>query len=308
MKKKEEDIQCTGAYSELATVLGLHFTKGRFFTQDEVKRNQLVVVIDQATVKTIFGSPDQDVLGEHLYISGKEYTIVGIIENPATAGANNMLTAYVPYTTCLQNLDTWSSVDQAYGLAYEGLDMQQVANQTKSWLAAHFKVPEEDQEYSVFVLTMDSVIRELDAMVVTFRMLILAVASISLLVGGIGIMNMMLTNVTERIREIGLRKALGARRIDVTSQFLLEAVCLTLLGGIIGIAVGIGISYPLAEVAGNAISVVLSGQEFSRITPVIDFGTILVATGISVAIGVIFGYYPARRAAKLDPVESLRYQ
>ena len=308
VKKKKEDIQCIGAYAEFATVQNFRFAQGRFFTKKEVEDESLVAVITQDTVKSLFGNADKDVLGEHLYLDNKEYTIVGVLQSITTTGGDGMIMAYIPYTTCIKQLEVFSKVDQMYGLAYEGSNMKQVAAKTERWLAAQFNVPEEDKEMAIYVTTLDAVIGRLNAMMETFRILILAVASISLLVGGIGIMNMMLTNVTERIREIGLRKALGARRGDITRQFLLESVCLTFVGGIVGIIAGVGLSYPLANAAGNAIAQVLSGQEFAEITPVIDPLTVLAATGISIAIGIIFGYYPARRAAKLDPVESLRYQ
>ena len=152
---------------------------------------------------------------------------------------------------------------------------------------------------------MSSMIEELNSMMLAFQVLMTSVASISLVVGGIGIMNMMLTNVTERIREIGLRKALGAKARDITRQFLLESVCLTLVGGIIGIVLGYLGAFGLAGVAGGLLG--YEGEGIA-IVPYIDVQSMLLVAGICVAIGIVFGYYPARRAARLDPVESLHYQ
>ena len=150
----------------------------------------------------------------------------------------------------------------------------------------------------VYVYSMKSIADQLDATTMSFQVLMTAVASISLLVGGIGIMNMMLTNVTERIREIGLRKALGARRSDITQQFLLESVCLCLAGGVLGVVFG-----------ALALSGLASGlTEGMSVTPQVSLSAVALATGICVVIGVVFGYYPARHAARLDPVESLHFQ
>ena len=140
-----------------------------------------------------------------------------------------------------------------------------------------------------------------------FSLIMGAVASISLLVGGIGIMNMMLTNVTERIREIGIRRALGASRRDITAQFLAESSALCVTGGLLGVLIGYLLAWGLAMFAAG--SGVLSELGASgQITPSYSIATVLLAFAVSVGIGVIFGFYPARRAAKLDPVECLRYQ
>ena len=192
--------------------------------------------------------------------------------------------------------------------------MYAVAANTESYLHQHYNIPypEEGQtsfssdEGYVYVQTSQALIDQLDATTATFRMLALAVASISLLVGGIGIMNMMLTNVTERIREIGLRKALGARRGDITGQFLLESVTICIAGGVVGVGVGYGGAWLLASVAGASLSSMMGGS--GELVPVISPATVVIATGICVGIGVVFGWYPARRGAKMDPVEALRYQ
>ena len=149
--------------------------------------------------------------------------------------------------------------------------------------------------------SLDAVIKQMETMMMSFSLLMGSVASISLFVGGIGIMNMMLTNVTERIREIGLRKSLGARRRDITKQFLLEAVMLCVAGGVFGIVFGFLAAWGLGQVIGAV-------QPGMSVTPVLAPEVVAGAVGVCVLIGVVFGSYPARRAAKLDPVESLRYQ
>ena len=156
---------------------------------------------------------------------------------------------------------------------------------------------------------MKSMIDQMNQFMGSFQLIISSVAGISLLVGGIGIMNMMLTNVTERIREIGVRRALGATRRDITLQFLAESAVICVSGGIIGTVFGYLISYGLALGASSiGIAQGFGGAEGMAIAPAINLQTILLAVGISMAIGLVFGFYPARRAARLDPVECLRYQ
>ncbi|MDO4399916.1 MAG: ABC transporter permease, partial [Coriobacteriia bacterium] len=286
---EKADGQCQGVYPEYAEAMALKLVEGRFFTEEEAESAALSVVLDQDSVKTLFDKRDERVTGRSIRIGSVQYTIVGVVESSGVSWGDDMVRLFMPYKTCAQRINAMSSIDQVYGLAREDSDMEQVASVTKAWLAKRFAVPEDEQEDAIMVTTMQSIIDELNTTMMSFQVLMTAVASISLVVGGIGIMNMMLTNVTERIREIGLRKALGARRRDITRQFLLESVCLTMVGGVIGIALGYAGAFALGGVAGGA----LGGQEGVAITPFIDPGAMIMVAAICVAIGILFGYYPA---------------
>ena len=254
-------------------------------------------------MKKLFGSTTAQAVGQTVRIGGSEYEIIGVLESTRAEESDNVK-VYMPFNTCAQRVAGSANVSEVYALASEEADAEAAANAAREWLIKRFRIPESEQENSLYIITMQSIIDQLNTMMASFQLLMTVVASISLVVGGIGIMNMMLTNVTERIREIGLRKALGARRRDITRQFLLESVCLTLIGGVFGIALGLLLAHGLAGIAGAALSL----GEGVTLTPTIGVDTVLFVAAICVMIGIAFGYYPARRAARLDPVESLHYQ
>ena len=297
----EKDMSILGCEPEYFTAMGSRLLSGRLFTASEVDRMGQVIVFDTNSVKELYGSADAECVGSIVRIGSDEFTVVGVVES----NTQYETFAYMPPTTLEARVTGWSSIDNIYGFAREGVDMEAIADETKAWLCERFGIllDEDDENYTgwVEVTTMASMLAQLDTTMASFQLLMTAVASISLLVGGIGIMNMMLTNVTERIREIGLRKALGARRGDITGQFLLESVTICIVGGILGTAAGYAGAWALADLARG-----MAGVE--RLQPVITPTAVALAAGICIGIGIVFGYYPARRAAKLDPVESLRYQ
>lgn len=302
-----EIVACDEKYLEAK---GYKTTTGRFFSAAENDDSAMVAVLDVSAVKNLFGSEKADVVGQTLRIGSDTYTIVGTLDTNTNFGGGDMCMAFLPYNTAEQRIIGQGSGQgmQIFGFAREDADIYQVASRTDSYLRAKYNIPEpaEDGGGSSLVgycnvSTAQSIIDSLESTMSSFRLMALAVASISLLVGGIGIMNMMLTNVTERIREIGLRKALGARRGDITAQFLLESIAICLVGGVFGMAVGFGGAWALAGVVGSSLG-------YANFTPVITLQTALTAAAICCGIGVLFGYYPARRAARLDPVEALRYQ
>ena len=297
---KSYTVMAQGVDSDMLDAVGASkLVAGRTYSQAESQSGSRVALISRGGADQLYGN-EQDALGKTIKVSNGEVQIVGVIDG----GSDSMgsLTLYMPRET-ISGLfgDENPSFPSVTALAAEGTDMDELCKTIESKVRAMKGIAEDDEYDSVSATSMKSAIDALNSFMGAFSLIMGAVASLSLLVGGIGIMNMMLTNVTERIREIGLRKALGAKRADITAQFLLESIAICIVGGVIGVAVGYGAAWLLAGFAGSSLG-------YENLVPVITPQTALVAAGICCGIGVLFGFYPARRAARLDPVEALRYQ
>lgn len=302
---KSYTVMAQGVDSEMLDVVGASkLVAGRTYSQAESQSGSRVALISRGGADQLFGN-EQDALGKTIKVSNGEVQIVGVIDGGDSMGS---LTLYMPRET-ISGLfgDENPSFPSVTALATEGTDMDELCKTIESKVRAMKGITEDDESDSVSATSMKSAIDALNSFMGAFSLIMGAVASISLLVGGIGIMNMMLTNVTERIREIGIRRALGASRRDITAQFLAESSALCVTGGLLGVLIGYLLAWGLAMFAAG--SGVLSELGASgQITPSFSITTVLLAFAVSVGIGVIFGFYPARRAAKLDPVECLRYQ
>lgn len=296
--KKQTSTTVLGVGKGFVTANGGKIVSGRDLTDEEYASGAMVALIEKNTASKIFGA-DTNPVGKAMSIGNDQYTVVGVVEMSGLLGGSSG--AWVPFNTSATRLTGNNGVDSIIGYAKEGEDMGTVQQETKKYLQSYFNLPPDRAQEEIYVETMESIQNQLDSMLMAFQIMMTMVASISLLVGGIGIMNMMLTNVTERIREIGLRKALGARSADITKQFLMESVALCLSGGIIGTVFGYLGAWGLAQGAG----LFLPG---TTVTPAFSVATVVIVVAICTIIGIIFGYGPARRAAKLDPVESLHYQ
>jgi putative ABC transport system permease protein len=274
-----------------AQVRNISPSAGSFITDSQVRSMGRVAVLGPTVAKDLFA--DSDPIGKTIRVNKVNFKVVGVLASKGSAGFFNPDdTVFVPLTTMQKILAGVDYLSQI-AISVESKDlMSQVQENAASVLAEKHRVDPQSPDFSI--ISQADIIGTLTQVTDTFTIFLAAIAGISLLVGGIGIMNMMLTTVTERTREIGLRKAIGAKKGDISMQFLTEAVMLTFLGGAAGVALGWLISAVVANFAGIATQVSLRA--------------VLLAFGVSAAIGIIFGYYPARRAASLNPIEALRYE
>lgn len=268
------------------------------FTEDDIKSRSDVIIIGANVKKELFGS--SDALGEKIKIGNKKFKVVGILAKKGQVSFFDFdETAVVPYTTAQEYI---FGIKYFHRLIIEA-DLEENVAQTVRDIEITLRNSHEitdpaNDDFSVE--TQADLIARVSIVISVFTMFLLAVAAISLIVGGIGIMNIMLVSVTERTREIGLRKALGATNRDILAQFLLEAVILTASGGIVAIILGLFFSLIAAIVLSR---VVMLDWAF-----VFPLSAIITGFTVSAAIGLIFGIYPARKAAKKHPIEALRYE
>jgi putative ABC transport system permease protein len=266
---------------------------GSFFTQQDVNSAAKVAVLGSVVSDTLFG-PDFDPTGEIIRIRNQPFKVIGVMSNKGQSamGQDQDDTIFVPYTTVMKKLQGQQHINNITVSAATPDTAPVAAAITETLRIRHKLMPGDPDDFMVRTLEEMANVRSETAR--TMGTLLAAIAGVSLLVGGIGIMNIMLVSVTERTREIGLRMAIGARGKDVLLQFLVEAVVLSLFGGMIGIGFGFGLA--------------AAAERFLQWPTTIPPNAIGMAFGFAAATGVFFGFYPARKAARLDPIEALRFE
>lgn len=282
-----------GTEPSYSTVRNISVEEGNFITSQNVLSGSKVAVLGPTTRDDLFGTDATNVIGQKIRISGMEYSVVGITVAKGGSGFSNVDDViYVPYTTAQRYLSGNKYLSEIDVSAESSEASSQVQADITTLLLNRHNKDETTADFNT--MNQADIIATASSVTSTFTTLLAAIAGISLLVGGIGIMNMMLTTVTERTREIGLRKAIGAKRRDINFQFLTEAVVLTFVGGFLGIVLGWLIAFIISYLGIVQASVSVS--------------SVLLAFGVSALIGIVFGYYPARHASSLNPIDALRFE
>lgn len=287
--KKSKNTDVYGVWPEYKYIRNIKLEKGRFLSEADEKASRKVVVIDSKLAQDLFGR--EEALMKQIDIFGMPMTVIGITkrdDNFLMGGPNRVSDAYIPSSSYMAMVG-WNYASYIEASAVSKDQTETAMKQAVQILHKRHRTEDIYKAYS-----LQSEMEEANKIMSILQMVIGSIAAISLLVGGIGVMNIMLVSVTERTREIGIRKALGAEYKDIMGQFLIEAVVICSIGGFIGIIIGLGGSLIVSKLI--------------NLPPLVSISTILIAFCFSGAIGVFFGLYPANKAAKMDPIEALRYE
>jgi putative ABC transport system permease protein len=293
-KNRNTNVQITGTSSNFLDVRGFHLAEGRMFTDAEDRAHARVAVLGAEVLPLLGIDHPTGIIDERIRIAGRQFTVVGVLANRGVSGVGDAdQQILIPFSTGRFQVFGTDRIQDIWVRAIDESSLDEAAIEVQTVLRrAHRLRPEQQSDFSV--RNQSDFLAVLSETTQTFTTLLAGIAAVSLLVGGIGIMNIMLVSVTERTREIGIRKALGATRQSILMQFLIEAVVLCIAGGAVGVALGAGASIVLSRSFGwNA---------------AINANAILLAFSFAALVGVVFGVWPARRAAILDPITALRYE
>lgn len=282
-----------GVGSAYSDINSLEMAQGEFITSEDENNYSRVAVLGPTVVEDLFGT-DAEPIGETITIKSRSFRVIGVTkEKGSTSFSNPDETVYIPVTTGMKVLLGQDYVHAISLEAQSSEKVDQTVEEVQTFLLDEHKI--EDPALADFTIrSSKEALSTLGVITGILTGMLAGIAAISLVVGGIGIMNIMLVTVTERTREIGLLKAIGAKQKDILTQFLIESVVLTISGGIVGILVGVSLAFLITR--------------FAPIPFILDPMSILIAVGVSTVVGLIFGIYPARRAAKLSPIEALRHE
>jgi putative ABC transport system permease protein len=291
--RNNTNSQVVGVEPAYAEVRKITVGSGSFITSQHLNSLSRVAVLGSTVAEDLFGEGTSPV-GQAIRIEGKNFQVIGVTKSKGGSGINNQDDQiYVPLTTAQKQLFGAKHLT-TIALGTESDEVMDLARNQVGYLLLARHNLSNPEEADFRIMSQEDILETASQVTGTFTTLLAGIAAISLLVGGIGIMNIMLMSVTERTREIGLRKALGAKKKTIIAQFLVEAVILTFAGGLIGIGLGMVGFYAYTKIIGSGF--------------VVSLPSILLAFGVSAGIGILFGWYPARKAAKLQPIEALRYE
>ena len=283
----------SGVSSNFQDVNNWTMSEGRFISSKNVENRERVAVVGQTVVKNLFAGDDP--VGKEIRVKNIPFRVIGVLNSKGngTMGNDQDDVIFIPYTTAMERVEGVDYLRMVYVVASDDNGIDRLQSDIENLLRVRHGIKDTNLD-DFNIQNMKSIMETMEQTTGTLTLFLGAVAAISLVVGGIGIMNIMLVSVTERTREIGIRKALGATYFVIVTQFLIEAVVISLMGGLIGIALGIGTSKLIGLASG--------------ISTVISVPTIILSFAFSMAIGLVFGIYPARKAAKLNPIDALHYE
>ncbi len=293
-----EDVEILGTTTGFPSVRDMDIAEGRYFTEQEIERKTKVAILGYDVAQELFGNASP--IGEYIKVGNTQIAIIGVFKEKGLVGNTDFDSRiYMPISVVFQKFTPsmfarfmGDSVRMIYVEVEDGVDQNTVIAGIERLLVKRHDVTTDTEDFTI--TTQQDIISTRESTTAAFRSLLAWVAGVSLIVGGIGIMNIMLVSVTERTREIGIRQAVGATPADIRLQFLTEALMLSVVGGLIGTLVGISGAYIFGAL--------------SDMRTVIQASSILLAFGSAAAVGAFFGYYPADQAAQLDPIEALRYE
>lgn len=283
----------SGVSSNFQDVNNWTMSEGRFISSKNVENRERVAVVGQTVVKNLFAG--EDPVGKEIRVKNIPFRVIGVLNSKGngTMGNDQDDVIFIPYTTAMERVEGVDYLRMVYVVANDDNGIDRLQSDIENLLRVRHSIKDTNLD-DFNIQNMKSIMETMEQTTGTLTLFLGAVAAISLVVGGIGIMNIMLVSVTERTREIGIRKALGATYFVIVTQFLIEAVVISLMGGLIGIALGIGASKLIGLASG--------------MSTVISVPTIILSFAFSMAIGLVFGIYPARKAAKLNPIDALHYE